>query len=92
MEQDRSLDIVSLVRQVRHDANSPLTAALGNVQLALDEPVLEEAEIRSTLRVVEAELLKLAGILRRLDAIRATGSPSPAGPPPPARNRRAAPP
>ena len=82
MEQDRSLDIVSLVRQVRHDANSPLTAALGNVQLALDEPVLEEAEIRSTLRVVEAELL--AGILRRLDAIRATGSPSPAGPPPPA--------
>jgi len=82
MEQDRFLDVVSLVRQVRHDANNPLTAALGNVQLALDEPVLDDAEIRRTLRVVEAELLKLAEILRRLDAVRATGSPSAAPPPP----------
>lgn len=82
MEQDRFLDVVSLVRQVRHDANNPLTAALGNVQLALDEPVLDDAEIRRTLRVVEAELLKLAEILRRLDAVRAAGSPSAAPPPP----------
>ena len=83
MPQDRFHELVALVRQVRHDANNPLTAALGNVQLALDEPAFEEAQIRGTLRVVEAELLKLAEILRRLDTVRAAGSPSPAAPSPP---------
>ncbi|MFO7260356.1 MAG: histidine kinase dimerization/phospho-acceptor domain-containing protein [bacterium] len=84
MEQDRLREIVSLVRQVRHDANNPLTAALGNVQLALGEPVLDDAEIRRTLRTVEAELLKLAEILRRLDAVKAFAAPAPTPPAPPA--------
>lgn len=71
MHQDQhASDLVALVRRVRHDANNPLTAALGNVQLALDEPTLEEAEVRRMLRVVEAELLRLAEILRRLDAVK----------------------
>jgi len=82
MQQDQLHDIVSLVRRVRHDANNPLTAALGNVQLALSEPELDEAEIRRTLRVVEAELLKLAAILRRLDAVRPGGAPAPTPPSP----------
>jgi len=79
MQQDRTAELLALLREVRHDANNPLTAALGNVQLALGEAVLPEAEVRRTLHVVEAELLKLAAILRRLDAARQA---DPATPPP----------
>ena len=39
MDDQRLRDFVALVRRVRHDANNPLTAALGHVQLLLDEPV-----------------------------------------------------
>jgi hypothetical protein len=32
MSNDRLAEIVQLVRTVRHDANNPITAALGHVQ------------------------------------------------------------
>src|SRR5690606_21129489 len=93
MRQDHSSDLVAIVRRVRHDANNPLTAALGNVQLALGEETLEEAEVRRTLRVVETELLKLAEILRGLDAVREAGlQPTAPAPSRSAENRRDAPP
>lgn len=60
-------EVVAFVRRVRHDANSPLTAALGNVQLLLEE--VEEPETVETLRVVESELRRLNQILKQLSEI-----------------------
>jgi signal transduction histidine kinase len=65
-ERDSQIEVAALVRQVRHDANNPLTAALGHVQLVLESPGLPEDEMRASLRVVEAELIRLVEILRRL--------------------------
>lgn len=72
MPEDRvwSTEVAELVRQVRHDANNPLTAALGHVQLILESPAMPEDEFRAGLRVVEAELLRLVEILRRLKDVR----------------------
>ena len=61
-------EVVELVRRVRHDANSPLTAALGNVQLLLEE--VEDPETVETLRVVESELRRLNTILKQLSEIK----------------------
>lgn len=60
-------EVVEFVRRVRHDANSPLTAALGNVQLLLEE--VEEPETVETLRVVESELRRLNQILKQLSEL-----------------------
>jgi len=81
MDQASYQALLALVRQVRHDASNPLGAALGYIQLALEEPVLEEREARRTLRLVEAELLRLNGILRRLHAVPDPESASAASPP-----------
>jgi signal transduction histidine kinase len=62
--------IVDLIRRVRHDANNPLTAALGHVQLLLDDPAVVDEEVRESLRVVESELRRLTQILRRLNEIK----------------------
>lgn len=62
--------IVDLVRRVRHDANNPLTAALGHVQLLLDDPAVIDEEVRESLRVVESELRRLTQILRKLNDIK----------------------
>lgn len=62
--------IVDLVRRVRHDANNPLTAALGHVQLLLDDPAVIDEEVRESLRVVESELRRLTQILRRLNEVK----------------------
>lgn len=67
---ERLAEFVSLVRRVRHDANNPLTAALGHVQLLLEEPVAEDADVRASLEVVESELRRLIEILRRLNEVR----------------------
>jgi signal transduction histidine kinase len=64
-------EIVELVRRVRHDANNPLTAALGHVQLLLDDPVIADEEARESLRIVESELRRLTEILRKLNEIKA---------------------
>lgn len=59
-----------LVREVRHDLNSPLTSALGNVQMLLEDPALGEGDTRSALREVEADLRRLADMIRRLSEVR----------------------
>lgn len=63
-------EIVELVRRVRHDANNPLTAALGHVQLLLDDSAITDEEARESLRVIESELRRLAEILRKLNQIK----------------------
>lgn len=63
-------ELVELVRQVRHDANGPLTAALGNVQLLLEDFADGDPDTVETLRDVEAELRRLGEIIRRLGAVR----------------------
>ncbi len=72
--------VLNLVRTVRHDANNPLTAALGHVQLLLDDPAVTDPEVQEMLGIVESELRRLADILRRLNAVRdlepATEEPS----------------
>jgi signal transduction histidine kinase len=62
---------VQLVRRIRHDAAGPLTAALGNVQLLLEDPAVKDAEVLDILRTVERELRRLADLLRELNTVRA---------------------
>jgi signal transduction histidine kinase len=69
MEVDRIRSFVDLVRRVRHDANNPITAALGHVQLLLDDPAVQDPEVRDSVRVVESELRRLMDILKRLNEI-----------------------
>lgn len=59
-----------LVREVRHDLNGPLTSALGNVQLLLEDPAITDPEMRETLQDIEADLRRLTGMIRRLAEIR----------------------
>lgn len=70
MEEARCREMVELVRRVRHDANSPITAALGHVQLLLEEPVAEDEEVRDSLKTVESEIQRLIDILGELKQIR----------------------
>ena len=64
-------ELAELVRRVRHDANNPLTAALGHVQLLLDDSAIQDMEARESLRVIESELRRLTEILRKLNEIKA---------------------
>jgi signal transduction histidine kinase len=70
MDSDRLEVFVDIVRRVRHDANNPITAALGHVQLLLEDPAVDNAEVRESLRIVESELRRLIEIMRRLNEIR----------------------
>ena len=70
MSDERINEIVHLVRRVRHDANNPLTAALGHVQLLLDDPAVTDPEVIESLNVVESELRRLTDILRQLNEIK----------------------
>jgi signal transduction histidine kinase len=70
---ERIAEIVALVRRVRHDANNPITAALGHVQLLLDDPAVRDEEVRDSLRIVESELRRLIEILKRLGEIQMDG-------------------
>lgn len=78
MEPDRYQELIDLMRKVRHDANNPLTAALGHVQLLIEDPAVQDEEVLSTLRLVESELRRLADILRKLKEI--PGETAPASP------------
>ena len=69
MDDARFKEIVELVRRTRHDANSPLTAALGHVQLLLDEPAAQDEEVRESLKVVEEQLRRLSDIVAQLKAV-----------------------
>jgi signal transduction histidine kinase len=71
MSDQRIQEMVQLVRRVRHDANNPLTAALGHVQLLLDDPAITDPEVIDSLKVVESELRRLTDILRQLNEIKA---------------------
>jgi signal transduction histidine kinase len=75
MDESRLQQIVELVRRVRHDANNPITAALGHVQLLLEDPAVEEGDVRESLLVVESELRRLTEILRRLNEVRLDDPP-----------------
>ena len=68
---DRLNELVELVRRVRHDANNPITAALGHVQLLLEEPVARDPDVKESLEIVESELRRLIEIMRRLNEVRA---------------------
>jgi signal transduction histidine kinase len=70
MDEARCREMVETVRTIRHDANSPITAALGHVQLLLEEPAVQDEEVRDSLKVVERELQRLIGILGGLRDIR----------------------
>lgn len=70
MDDARCREMVEFVRKVRHDANSPITAALGYVQLLLDEPVAQDAEVKESLEVVEEQLRRLRDIVARLKEVR----------------------
>lgn len=71
MDEARWREMVELVRSVRHDVNSPLTAALGNVQLLADEPAANDPEVQDSLKVIEHELRRMIDILARLKEVKA---------------------
>ena len=71
MTQEQIAEIAALVRRVRHDANNPLTAALGHVQLLIDDPAVTDPEVIESLKIVENELRRLTDILRQLNQIQA---------------------
>ena len=70
MSDERIAQIVQIIRRVRHDANNPLTAALGHVQLLLDDPAVTDPEVIDSLKIVEGELRRLTEILRQLNEIK----------------------
>lgn len=70
MDDARCKDMVELVRKTRHDANSPITAALGHVQLLMEEPGAQDDEVQESLKLVESELKRLIDILARLKEVR----------------------
>ncbi len=70
MDANEYNQIVERIRRIRHDASSPLTAALGSIQLVLGDPAIEDPEVLEMLREAETELRKLRDLLRELDAIR----------------------
>jgi signal transduction histidine kinase len=70
MDDERYENMVKLVRQIRHDANNPLTAALGHLQLALEDLEGADDEVRTSLATVHSELQRLGEILKRLGDIR----------------------
>lgn len=57
------------MRRVRHDANGPLTVALGHVHLLLEDSDRLDPEVISTLKIVETELRRLIKIMRGLDGL-----------------------
>ncbi len=75
MHAEHYRELVELVRRVRHDASNPLTAALGNVQLLLEDPEVTDAGVREGLEVVESELRRLMEILKRLNAVKVEADP-----------------
>ena len=70
MDQEQLKSAIDRMRRIRHDANSPLTVALGHTQLLLDEADRLPAETRQSLSTVESELRRLIEILRGLDGVR----------------------
>jgi signal transduction histidine kinase len=70
MDDPRFSELVAAVRTIRHDAIGPITAALGHVQLLMEEPAAQAAEVQESLKLVESELQRLVEILGRLAELR----------------------
>ena len=70
VDENRYKYFVELVRRVRHDANNPITAALGHVQLLLDDPNVTDPEVRESLTIIEGEMRRLTEIIRRLNEVK----------------------
>jgi signal transduction histidine kinase len=70
VDDERYRATVDLVRRIRHDANSPITAALGHVQLLLEEPAAHAPDVLESLQIVEAQLKRLIEILNGLSEVR----------------------
>jgi DNA-directed RNA polymerase specialized sigma24 family protein len=70
MDDPRYHEMVDTVRRIRHDAISPITSVLGHVQLLMEEPAAQAAEVQETLMLVETELQRLVAILARLSELR----------------------
>jgi signal transduction histidine kinase len=70
MDTESARSIIELVRRVRHDANGPLTVALGHIQLLREDAARLDPGVRDTLGIVETELRRLIAILRGLDGLR----------------------
>ena len=71
MSDDQIRQIVEHIRRVRHDANNPITAALGHVQLLLEDPNVTDPDVKESLQIVESELRRLTEILKRLGEVKA---------------------
>jgi signal transduction histidine kinase len=69
MDDGRFRELHRQLRRIRHDANNPLTAALGHVQLLLDDPSVSDPEVVESLRIVDGELRRLARILAQLSEL-----------------------
>lgn len=61
--------VIGQIRRIRHDANGPLTVALGHVQLLLEDSDRIDPDVARSLRVIESELQRLIRILRGLDGL-----------------------
>jgi len=70
MDERQYREMVELVRKTRHDVASPITAALGHVQLLLEEPAAQDAAVQESLKLVESEMRRLIEILGRLRDVR----------------------
>lgn len=69
MRDEQLESLVEVVRRIRHDANGPLTVAIGNIQLLVEDGGLD-ADAQSSLETVASELHRLHSILGRLDGVR----------------------
>ncbi|HEX6588284.1 MAG TPA: histidine kinase dimerization/phospho-acceptor domain-containing protein [Longimicrobiales bacterium] len=67
---DSTRRMYDVVREVRHDLNGPLTSALGNIQMLLEDGALGDGDARASLEEVEADLRRLAAMIRRLSDVR----------------------
>jgi hypothetical protein len=70
MDDPRYREMVDTVRRIRHDAISPITSVLGHVQLLMEEPAAQAAEVQETLKLVETQMQRLVAILARLSELR----------------------
>ena len=69
MHEERLKSVIGQIRRIRHDANGPLTVALGHLQLLLEDSDRIDPDVTRSLRVVESELQRLIRILRGLDGL-----------------------
>jgi signal transduction histidine kinase len=72
MHREQLKSALDTVRRVRHDANSPLTVALGHLELLIEEPERLDDEARGSVELVLSELRRLIEILRGLEHVRDT--------------------